>query len=140
MSDPEEADDDVAPENEATVEQEPVFQDEPPAEEKPRRVMLEVDAIHTFYGESHVLHGASLRVQPGEVVALLGRNGSGKTTLVRSIVGFEHPRSGRIAWEGSLIHRLPPHAIARPLTRRRTPSPSRERTPPGPPGRAAKVA
>jgi len=76
-------------------------------------VTLEVDAIHTFYGESHVLHGASLRVQPGEVVALLGRNGAGKTTLVRSIVGFEHPRSGRIAWEGSLIHRLPPHAIAR---------------------------
>ena len=75
--------------------------------------MLEVDAIHTFYGESHVLHGASLRVQPGEVVALLGRNGAGKTTLVRSIVGFEHPRSGRIAWEGYLIHRLPPYAIAR---------------------------
>jgi len=75
--------------------------------------MLEVDAIHTFYGESHVLHGASLRVQPGEVVALLGRNGAGKTTLVRSIVGFEHPRSGRIAWEGHLIHRLPPYAIAR---------------------------
>ena len=75
--------------------------------------MLEVDAIHTFYGESHVLHGASLRVRPGEVVALLGRNGAGKTTLVRSLVGFEHPRSGRIAWEGCLIHRLPPYAIAR---------------------------
>ncbi len=75
--------------------------------------MLEVDAIHTFYGESHVLHGASLRVQPGEVVALLGRNGAGKTTLVRSVVGFEHPRSGRIAWEGCLIHRLPPYTIAR---------------------------
>ena len=75
--------------------------------------MLEVDAIHTFYGESHVLHGASLRVGPGEVVALLGRNGAGKTTLVRSVVGFEPPRSGRIAWEGCLIHRLPPYEIAR---------------------------
>ncbi len=53
--------------------------------------MLEVDAVHTFYGESHVLQGASLEVRPGEVVALLGRNGAGKTTLVRSVVGFVGP-------------------------------------------------
>jgi len=75
--------------------------------------MLEVDAIHTFYGESHVLHGASLEVSRGEVVALLGRNGAGKTTLVRSIIGFERPRRGRIAWEGAAIQGQPPYAIAR---------------------------
>jgi len=75
--------------------------------------MLEVDAIHTFYGESHVLHGASLEVSRGEVVALLGRNGAGKTTLVRSIIGFERPRRGRLAWEGAAIEGQPPYAIAR---------------------------
>ncbi len=75
--------------------------------------MLEVDEIHTFYGESHVLRGASLRVGAGEAVALLGRNGAGKTTLVRSIVGFERPRSGRIELDGHPIHRLPAHLIAR---------------------------
>ncbi len=75
--------------------------------------MLEVDAIHTFYGESHVLHGASLRVRAGEAVALLGRNGAGKTTLVRSLIGFERPRSGRIEFAGRAILGLPPHAIAR---------------------------
>jgi len=75
--------------------------------------MLEVDAVHTFYGESHVLHGASLEVSRGEVVALLGRNGAGKTTLVRSIIGFERPRRGRIAWEGAAIQGQPPYAIDR---------------------------
>ena len=75
--------------------------------------MLEVDAVHTFYGESHVLHGASLEVSRGEVVALLGRNGAGKTTLVRSIIGFERPRRGRIAWEGAAIQGQPPYTIAR---------------------------
>jgi branched-chain amino acid transport system ATP-binding protein len=75
--------------------------------------MLEVEAIHTFYGQSHVLHGTSLEVGRGEVVALLGRNGAGKTTLVRSVIGFEPPRRGRIAWEGLAIHGLPPYVIAR---------------------------
>jgi branched-chain amino acid transport system ATP-binding protein len=74
---------------------------------------LEVDAIHTFYGDSHVLHGVSLRVEPGEAVALLGRNGAGKTTLIRSIMGFTPPREGRILLEGEPIHRWPAHRIAR---------------------------
>ena len=69
---------------------------------------LEVEAIHTYYGESHVLHGISLRVDPGEVLAILGRNGMGKTTLVRSIVGFTPPREGRVLYEGTEITRLPP--------------------------------
>ena len=75
--------------------------------------MLEVDAIHTYYGESHVLHGVSLHVAPGEAVALLGRNGAGKTTAIRSIVGFTPPRAGRVVFEGQAIERWPSHRIAR---------------------------
>lgn len=77
------------------------------------RPLLEVEAIHTYYGDSHVLHGVSLAVRAGEAVAILGRNGVGKTTLIRSIVGFTPPRSGTIRFEGRPIHRLPPHRIAR---------------------------
>ncbi len=75
--------------------------------------MLAVDAIHTYYGESHVLRGASLRVGAGEAVALLGRNGAGKTTLVRSVVGFTPPRAGRVEFRGAPIHRLPAYRVAR---------------------------
>ena len=69
---------------------------------------LEADAIHTYYGESHVLHGISLRVDPGEVLAILGRNGMGKTTLIRSIVGFTPPREGHVRYKGVDITRRPP--------------------------------
>jgi branched-chain amino acid transport system ATP-binding protein len=75
--------------------------------------MLEVDGIQTYYGDSHVLHDVSLRVAPGETVALLGRNGAGKTTLIRSIVGFTPPREGRIRFEGEAMERWPAHRIAR---------------------------
>jgi len=75
--------------------------------------MLEVDGIHTYYGDSHILHGVSLRVAAGEAVALLGRNGAGKTTMIRSIVGFTPPRDGRIVFDGESIHRWPAHRIAR---------------------------
>ncbi len=75
--------------------------------------MLELSDIHTFYGESHVLHGVSLKADKGSVVALLGRNGMGKTTLVRSIVGFTPPRQGVVRFKGQEIHRLPSHRIAR---------------------------
>jgi branched-chain amino acid transport system ATP-binding protein len=75
--------------------------------------VLDVEGIHTYYGESHVLHGVSLRVGQGEAVALLGRNGAGKTTLIRSIIGFTPPRDGRILVQGAPIHRLPAHRIAR---------------------------
>jgi branched-chain amino acid transport system ATP-binding protein len=75
--------------------------------------MLEVDGIHTYYGDSHVLHGVSLRVAPGEAVALLGRNGAGKTTAIRSIVGFTPPRAGRVVFDGRAIERWPAHRIAR---------------------------
>jgi branched-chain amino acid transport system ATP-binding protein len=75
--------------------------------------MLEVAGVHTYYGESHVLHGVSLEVRAGEAVALLGRNGVGKSTLIRSIVGFTPPRSGRVAFEGRDLQGLPPYHIAR---------------------------
>jgi len=75
--------------------------------------VLEVDGIHTYYGESHVLRGVSLRVAPGEAVALLGRNGAGKTTALRSIVGFTPPRAGRVVFEGQAIERWPAFRIAR---------------------------
>jgi branched-chain amino acid transport system ATP-binding protein len=69
---------------------------------------LEVEGVHTYYGESHVLQGVSLRVDPGEVLAILGRNGMGKTTLIRTIIGFTPPREGRVLYEGAEITRLPP--------------------------------
>ena len=71
--------------------------------------------IHTYYGDSHVLHGVSLRVAAGEAVALLGRNGAGKTTLIRSIIGFTPPRDGPRRVEGERDRALasPPHRAAR---------------------------
>jgi branched-chain amino acid transport system ATP-binding protein len=65
--------------------------------------VLSVGDVHTYYGDSHVLHGVSLGVAPGEVVAILGRNGMGKTTLIRSVVGFTPPRSGRVRFKGEDI-------------------------------------
>ena len=73
---------------------------------------LEVEGVHTYYGESHVLQGISLRVNPGEVLAILGRNGMGKTTLIRTIVGFTPPRAGRVVYEGTETTRLPPFRMA----------------------------
>jgi branched-chain amino acid transport system ATP-binding protein len=76
-------------------------------------MMLEVEDIHTYYGDSYVLQGVSLRVDQGQVVALLGRNGVGKTTLIRSIIGFTPPRRGAIRFKGTEITRLPSYQIAR---------------------------
>ena len=75
--------------------------------------MLDVEAIQTYYGESHILHGVSLRVEEGEAVALLGRNGAGKTTLIRSVAGFTPPRAGRVVFDGQAVQAWPPHRIAR---------------------------
>ena len=62
--------------------------------------ILEVDDIHTYYGDAYVLQGLSLQLQQGQILGLLGRNGVGKTTLVNSIVGFTPPRRGRIIFKG----------------------------------------
>jgi branched-chain amino acid transport system ATP-binding protein len=69
--------------------------------------MLAVTDIHTYYGDSHVLHGVWLDVAPGEVVAILGRNGMGKTTLIRTVVGFSPPRRGRVTFKGDDVTAWP---------------------------------
>ncbi len=68
--------------------------------------ILEVDDIHTYYGEADVLQGLSLRLAGGQILGVLGRNGVGKTTLVGSIVGFNRPRRGRIRFKGEDVTRL----------------------------------
>ncbi len=75
--------------------------------------MLTVNDIHTFYGDSYILQGVSLRVEPGQVVCLLGRNGAGKTTTLRSIIGFTPPRRGSITFNGHDLQTLPPNRISR---------------------------
>jgi len=75
--------------------------------------VLKVENVHTYYGLSHILQGISLAIEPGEVVAVIGRNGVGKTTLVRSIVGLTPARRGRILFKDTEITRMPAHRIAR---------------------------
>jgi branched-chain amino acid transport system ATP-binding protein len=76
-------------------------------------MLLEVDAINTFYGPSQAIHDVSFGVGESEVVALLGRNGAGKSTTLRSIMGLNGAASGRIAYAGKDITRMSPQAIAR---------------------------
>ena len=73
---------------------------------------LEIENLQAWYGESHILHGVSLTVQPGEVVTLLGRNGAGRTTTLRAIMGLTGARSGSIKVNGVEAIRLPTHRIA----------------------------
>jgi branched-chain amino acid transport system ATP-binding protein len=68
--------------------------------------ILQVEDIHTYYGDAYVLQGLSLELGEGQILGLLGRNGVGKTTLVNSIVGFNRPRRGRIVFKGDDITRL----------------------------------
>jgi len=75
-------------------------------------VILELQAIDTFYGLGHILHALSLGVAEGEVVALLGRNGAGKTTTLRSVTGLTPPRKGAIRYKGRDIAGLDPHRIS----------------------------
>jgi len=77
--------------------------------------VLEVRDLHSFYGDAHVVQGASLGIAPREVVALLGRNGMGKTSTLRSIMALATPqvRAGTVIWKGETLTGLPPHAIAR---------------------------
>ena len=80
---------------------------------EPVGVILKVDQIDTFYGQSHVLQGISLSINEGEVVSLLGRNGVGKTTTLRSIMGLTPPRSGKILLHNVDIVGKPPFQIAK---------------------------
>ena len=74
---------------------------------------LALSSIDALYADSHVLHGVSLTLRAGRVLALLGRNGAGKTTCMNVIVGFLPPRGGEIRLFGDSIARLSPEAIAR---------------------------
>lgn len=72
--------------------------------------MLQVNDIHTYYGNSYVLQGVSLEMSKGSVIAILGRNGMGKSTLIHSIIGFTIPRRGQILFNDIDITRLPSYA------------------------------
>jgi branched-chain amino acid transport system ATP-binding protein len=74
--------------------------------------ILEVEAVHSFYGKSHILHGVSLGLCEGEIVTLLGRNGAGKTTTLRSLVGLTPARQGAVRILGKATTHWPPYAIA----------------------------
>jgi branched-chain amino acid transport system ATP-binding protein len=73
---------------------------------------LEIKDLHAWYGESHVLHGVDMVVQPGEVVTLLGRNGAGRTTTMRAILGLTGARKGSIKVHGVETIGMPTHRIA----------------------------
>jgi branched-chain amino acid transport system ATP-binding protein len=73
--------------------------------------MLKLDNVHTFYGESHILHGVNLEVKENQVVALLGRNGMGKTTTIHSIIGITPPKEGSVSLNSQELTKLAPHKI-----------------------------
>ena len=75
--------------------------------------LVRVEDLHTYYGKSHILHGVSLHVGPGEVVGLLGRNGVGKSTTLKTIMGLVQPRQGKVLFDGNVITGLAPHKLAR---------------------------
>jgi branched-chain amino acid transport system ATP-binding protein len=75
--------------------------------------LVRIDDVHTYYGKSHILHGVSLKVGPGEVVGLLGRNGVGKSTTLKTIMGLVRPSRGTVLFDGAVITGLPPHKLAR---------------------------
>jgi branched-chain amino acid transport system ATP-binding protein len=76
-------------------------------------VLLQVEDLHTYLGDSHIIQGVSLAVPAGRVIAILGRNGAGKTTLLRSIMRLVAPRRGRVTFAGRDISALPTFEIAR---------------------------
>lgn len=76
-------------------------------------MMLEVNSIHTYYGESRALQGVSLSLSEGETVCLLGRNGAGKSTTLRSIIGLTPPAKGSIKFKGQNITHMPAYKVAR---------------------------
>ena len=76
-------------------------------------MLLEVEHLNTYYGESHALRDFSLMIGEGEIVALLGRNGMGKSTALKSIMGLVKPRSGHIVYRGADLFGSPPYRMAR---------------------------
>ncbi|MEF8881721.1 MAG: ABC transporter ATP-binding protein [Halapricum sp.] len=74
--------------------------------------LLDVEDVHTYYGDSHILEGVSLAVDSGEVVALMGRNGVGKTTTLRTILQLTPPRSGQVSFQGTEVTGAETHTVA----------------------------
>jgi branched-chain amino acid transport system ATP-binding protein len=77
------------------------------------QVILSLEDVHTYYGTIHALKGVSLEVREREIVTLIGANGAGKSTTLRSINGLNHPREGRIHFEGRDITEEPPHDVVK---------------------------
>ena len=75
--------------------------------------MLHLQDLHAYYGKSHILHGVSMDVKPGEIVSLLGRNGSGRSTTLKAMLGLVGRRSGSVMFNGTEINQTAPHRIAR---------------------------
>jgi len=75
--------------------------------------LLDVKELNSYYGDSHIVFDVSLQVEPGEVVALLGRNGAGKSTLLKTVMGVVTPRSGSVLFDGVEIAGRKSHVIAR---------------------------
>ncbi len=75
--------------------------------------VLDVEDVHTWIGQHHILQGVSLRIGRGQLTVLLGRNGAGKTTTLRTIMGLLHPARGAVRYEGREIHRLQPYEVVR---------------------------
>ena len=73
---------------------------------------LSLTNVHAYYGDSHILHGVSFSLSPGNVLALLGRNGAGKTTCISTIIGFLTPQEGEIRLFGELVEGLTPERIS----------------------------
>ena len=73
--------------------------------------MLEVNDVHTYYGNIHALNGISLTVEKGEIVTLIGGNGAGKTTTLRTICGLLKPRQGEVKLDGELLNKYKAHEI-----------------------------
>src|ERR687896_97930 len=73
--------------------------------------ILELDDVHSYYGNIHALKGVSLTVDKGEIVTLIGSNGAGKSTTLRTISGIVRPRTGRVLSDGQEIHNLPAHKV-----------------------------
>jgi branched-chain amino acid transport system ATP-binding protein len=84
-----------------------------PAASSERQKILELEDVHTYYGSIHAIKGVSLDVYEGEVVTLIGANGAGKSTTLRSINGLNHPRKGRIRFQGRDITQESPHDVVK---------------------------
>ena len=77
------------------------------------KAMFSVQEVHTFYGDSHILHGVSLTLPQGKAVGLLGRNGMGKTTLIRTLMGYVPVRSGKVLSDGREVTNFAPEKMAK---------------------------